>query len=283
MRQAATLFISLLLGNTSFAQQQSLLWQISGNGLAKPSYLYGTIHLICEADMQMSEALKQKFAQSEKLFLEMDMSDHNTIAKAQQLSMLPEHKTLRSFFKNDAEYARVDNFFSNTAGVPLSFLAKMKPFALVSILYAKCLPCMLPASYELSFIEMAKAQQKQIVGLETVEEQMAVVDKMTDAAQRKMLLSMVDSFETAKQSTHQLVQLYKQQKLDSLYTVAINNPDMIFSKNFFLDDRNKKWIPRLEKAIHNNSCFIAIGAAHLAANLGVINLLRQKGYTIEPL
>lgn len=283
MRQVATLFISLLLGNTSFAQQQSLLWKISGNGLSKPSYLYGTIHLICEEDMQISEVLKQKFTQSEKLLLEMDISDNTIATKTQQLSMLPEHKTLRSFFKNDAEYTQIGNFFNNTAGVPLSFFEKMKPFALVGFLYTRCLPCVLPASYELNFIEMAKAQQKEIVGLETVEEQMAVVDKMTDAAQRKMVLSIVDSFETAKRSIHQLVQLYKQQKLDSLYTVAVNNPDMASSKEVFLEDRNKKWIPILEKAIHKNACFIAVGAAHLAANSGVINLLKQKGYKVEPL
>ncbi len=90
MRQVATLFISLLLGNASFAQQQSLLWQISGNGLTKSSYLYGTIHLICEKDMQMSEVLKQKFTQSEKLLLEMDISDSTFATKALQLSMLPD-------------------------------------------------------------------------------------------------------------------------------------------------------------------------------------------------
>lgn len=283
MRQLATLFISLLLGNASLAQQQSLLWQISGNGLTKPSYLYGTIHLICEEDMQMSEVLKQKFTESEKLFLEMDMSDNTVATKTQQLIMLPEHKTLRSFFKNDAEYARIDDFFSNTAGIPLSFLEKMKPFALVSFLYTRCLPCALPASYELHFVKMAKAQQKQIVGLETVEEQMAAIDKMTNEAQRQMVLSMVDSFETAKKSTHQLIQLYKQQKLDSLYTVAINNPDMASSKEVFLDNRNKKWLPIVEKAIHEHACFIAVGAAHLAGKPGVIKLLKQKGYKVEPL
>jgi uncharacterized protein YbaP (TraB family) len=55
--------------------ENSLLWEVSGNGLSKPSYLYGTIHMICGSDYFLSDKTKKAFEASEKLVLEIDMSD----------------------------------------------------------------------------------------------------------------------------------------------------------------------------------------------------------------
>jgi hypothetical protein len=62
------------------------LWEILGNGLVKPSYLYGTIHLICGNDYFLSDKTQKAFANSDNLVLEVNLSDPNDMAAAQQLA-----------------------------------------------------------------------------------------------------------------------------------------------------------------------------------------------------
>src|SRR6218665_1169628 len=53
--------------------QNSLLWKISGNGLTKPSYVFGTIHLICESDYFWNPVMEEALKATEKICMEMDM------------------------------------------------------------------------------------------------------------------------------------------------------------------------------------------------------------------
>ena len=65
----------------------SVLWEVSGKGLAKPSYLFGTIHMICSADFYMSDQAKKAFGKTDKLILEIDMSDPTQMAAMQKMAM----------------------------------------------------------------------------------------------------------------------------------------------------------------------------------------------------
>jgi uncharacterized protein YbaP (TraB family) len=62
----------------------TLLWEISGNGLQQPSYLFGTIHMICKEDFFISEIVKQKFNSSKRVYLELDMDDPQLQGKMMQ-------------------------------------------------------------------------------------------------------------------------------------------------------------------------------------------------------
>ncbi|HRP57366.1 TraB/GumN family protein, partial [Agriterribacter sp.] len=152
----------------------TLLWEISGNGISGASYLYGTMHMICADDFAISEQLKEKFKASQKVYLEVDMDDPAMNMKMMQLSML-QGKKLSDIF-SDSDYHKLNIFFRDTIGMPLTLLNTMKPFILFSILTQKTLPCSEQESYELTFIEMAKAQNKDVLGLETIEEQMKIFD-----------------------------------------------------------------------------------------------------------
>ena len=55
--------------------EKTLLWQITGPGISKPSYVYGTIHLICPQDIIVSTELRARFYSTKQLYLELDMDD----------------------------------------------------------------------------------------------------------------------------------------------------------------------------------------------------------------
>ncbi|MCC6290214.1 MAG: TraB/GumN family protein [Chitinophagaceae bacterium] len=266
-------------GNAQGSADNALLWEISGNGLAKPSYLYGTVHMICKKDFLMSEALKKSFAATDKLYLEIDMDDPSMNMKMLQLSML-QGKKLSDFF-NKEDYEKLNVFFRDSIGMPLTMFNTMKPFVLFSIISLKTLNCPEQESYEMSFVKMAKEQSKEILGLETVEEQMKIFDDMPDSVQAQMLIRYANEFYEQKEEFSKMIDLYKAQDLTSLYNQTISSPDIAGSEDVLLFNRNQKWIPVIENAMKESRLFVAVGAGHLAGDKGVINLLRTKGYTVK--
>ncbi|HRQ18567.1 MAG TPA: TraB/GumN family protein [Agriterribacter sp.] len=257
----------------------ALLWEISGNGISSPSYLYGTVHMICTEDFVTGKQLQEKFKSAQKVFLEVDMDDPAMNMKMMQLSLL-QGKKLSDMF-SDSDYNKLNIFFRDTIGMPLTLLNTMKPFVLFSILTLKSLPCAEPQSYEMTFVNMAKEQNKEVLGLETIEDQMKIFDDMPDSVQVQMVMRYVNEFDEQKKEFAKMVNAYKQENLDMIYRQIMSSPDIAGSEEVLLYNRNRRWIPVMENAMQSGKIFFAVGAGHLGGPKGIINLLREKGYTVK--
>lgn len=278
-----TFFLAITISLTSFAQkknQNSLLWEISGNGLSKPSYLFGTIHMICKDDYFMSDAVKQKFALSQNIFLEMDMDDPKMQMTMMKLATLPAGQNLKKIFGND--YPMVDSFFKAKAGMGLAVFNGFKPMMVMSLLYLKMLPCEKTESYETNFMTMAKEQKKDIKGLETIEDQMQVFDNIPDSVEAANIVKMIKDYDAQVKQFTEMVNVYKQQNINKLYSSVSSSPDLMEAQDDLLKNRNANWIPVIEKAMKEGQSFFAVGAAHLGGDIGVIELLRKAGYKVKP-
>ena len=148
-------------------QEGSLLWKVSGNGLEKESYLFGTIHIICKEDFAIDDRINTAFAQSEQLIMELDMSDPQLPAKMQQVSLNPEMKNLQDDLDEETA-GDLNDFLLKNYGVGLAQLGVLKPFVLTSMVMVKVLPCTEVESYEGYFTSKADSSSKSILGLETV-------------------------------------------------------------------------------------------------------------------
>ncbi|HRO44854.1 TraB/GumN family protein [Agriterribacter sp.] len=257
----------------------ALLWEISGNGISSPSYLYGTVHMICTEDFVTGKQLQEKFKSAQKVFLEVDMDDPAMNMKMMQLSLL-QGKKLSDMF-SDSDYNKLNIFFRDTIGMPLTLLNTMKPFVLFSILTLKSLPCAEPQSYEMTFVNMAKEQNKEVLGLETIEDQMKIFDDMPDSVQVQMVMRYVNGFDEQKKEFVKMIDAYKQENLDMIYRQIMSSPDIAGSEEVLLYNRNRRWIPVMENAMQSGKIFFAVGAGHLGGPKGIINLLREKGYTVK--
>lgn len=277
-----TFFVQHFFAPVATAQTDgynALLWEISGNGISSPSYLYGTVHMICPEDFVTGKQLQEKFRSAQKVFLEVDMDDPSMNMKMMQLSLL-RGKKLSDMF-SDSDYNKLNVFFRDTIGMPLTLLNTMKPFVLFSILTLKSLPCAEPQSYELTFVKMAKEQSKEVLGLETIEDQMKIFDGMPDSVQVQMVMRYINEFDEQKKEFAKMVDAYKQENLDSIYEHIMSSPDISGSEEVLLFNRNAKWIPIMEAAMQKEKIFFAVGAGHLGGPKGVINLLREKGYSVK--
>jgi hypothetical protein len=190
-------------------------------------------------------------------------------------------KSLKDLMSKE-EYARLDKFMKDSIGMPLAVFNKMKPFTLMSVLYTKVLPCKKMESYEQSFMTMAQQQMKEILGLEKIEDQFAVFDKIPDSAEAQMILHMINDFDGQRKEFAKMIEAYKKKDLDALSKMISASPDMAGFEDLLLVNRNKNWIPVMEKAMNAQSNFFAVGAGHLPGNDGVITLLKKAGYTVVP-
>lgn len=263
------------------AQNKSLLWEISGNGLSKPSYLYGTIHLICPSDYFLTDSTKAAFAKTDQVYLELDMDDPSMMSKMMKTAMFTDGKKLKDYLSAD-DYTLLNDFFKQKMGMGLDQMNGMKPFTVMSMLYMTLLSCQ-PQSYELVFTQMASNAKKEMLGLETVEFQMSIFDQIPYDKQAALLADMVRKKEESAKEFGQMVALYKAQDVEGLLKVMDNSEwDFNGYEDILLANRNAAWIPIMEKAMQTKPTFFAVGAGHLGGEKGVLSLLKKQGFVVRP-
>lgn len=273
--------IFLVISFPSLSQNldNSLLWKISGKGLKQDSYLFGTIHIICEEQFWMEPKVEKALESSQVLAMEIDMSDPNLMSEMQQLSINPGFKNIKGEFSTE-QAAALSAFLTQHYGAGLDQLGILKPFVLSSMVMVKMLPCEQQSSYEVFFTEQAKAQGKKFVGLETAAFQIGIFDEIPQKIQLDDLAKMVTDSEGLDE-LNQLVETYLAQDLQNLYQIITENEMFQQYGDLLLKKRNENWIPKIEELIKNQSTFIAVGAGHLPSESGVIQLLRKAGYKVE--
>lgn len=270
-----------------------LLWKVEGAGLTSPSYLYGTIHIIPQKDFHPSDILLTYFDQADKLVMEMDMdvmdpgAGGEDIDFSEMMSMLSElmlkpPNSLKSLLPEE-DYEYLQGFMRDSMPTPVPFYQMFKPIFLseqISVSY-----CMeeMPNSFELFFRQKAKDQEMPIAGLETFEDQLSFIQDIPLEEQAASLMETVRNAGSLCQEYQRMYDLYNAQRLDSLMLMVNEDPTLKEQSGNLLDNRNSNWIPKLREWMPKESLFVAVGAAHLPGPKGVVELLREAGYTVTPI
>ncbi len=280
LKQLLVTLIVTVATTLTYAQDKGLLYEISGNGI-ETSYLYGTIHLMPPAKFEIKETIKTAFDNSENIILELDMDDPNMQGEFMKNIVFTDGNTLDQLFEKD-ELQLLDSTLIKTVGVGIQNFNAMKPFMVNSMLVASFFGER-PASYEATFVQWAKAQEKDIQGLETVAEQVGVFDKIPYEDQADRIIEALEDMDATKKVFDELIDLYLKEDIEALYKSFFKYYDGdVATIKTMLDERNIKWIPAIETHLKKGTSFIGVGAGHLGGDNGVINLLRAKGYTLKP-
>ncbi len=283
------LFTSIFLLIVSAQAQEidttknSLLWEISGNGLKQPSYIFGTIHIIPEKDFFFTDLMKEKFEFCKQLVLEIDINLSLTekINTAKQM-FLPDGKSLSDYMTND-EFSIFKTYLLDSLGVKektFKRMQKIKPMFSSALILNDLIGK--SKTYEEEFNKLAAKNNMKVSGLESLQFQIDLINKISIEEQIKMLTE-DSSNKNPLDSYNKMLKLYKNQNLDSLKILIDEDESMANISEDLLKNRNTDWIPKIEKLINNSSVFIAVGAGHLAGEDGVLNLLKQKGYIVKPI
>ena len=283
MHKPVVAFLLCLVSFTGMAQKikQSLLWEVTGNNLTRPSYLFGTFHLICKEDFTITPGLTNAIRRCEQFYGEIDLS---TPGWQQEMTsqMVMKGNTIETLM-GSADYQKAGVSFKQITGMELQLFNTFKPFMGMSMITMFTIPCSNKIQPETEFIKIAQEQKIPVRGLETVSDQMAAIDAQPLSIQISSLKQALFNFDSVKIAMKEMIDIYKINDSDSLYRFIRNNLGDDVSENALIAERNKKWIPVITKAIMDKPGFFAFGAAHLGGETGVVELLRKLGYTLTPI
>lgn len=264
------------------AQENSLLWEISGNGLKESSYLFGTIHMIGKNDFFVRDEVDSVFSKCNQVAFEIDLDDVAQLNSMQAWLNLPEDLTMDAIIPPD-QYNKIKIFFADSMGLDIKDFNTQKPFALYQqFLYG--LEKSEQESYEIYFLMKCISSQKTVVGLEPISDEFRVMDNISYEEQIRWVIEGIDSINAYRSDFKELIHAYQEEDLYKLKLILQEDPVVMGEfEDALLDQRNQKWIAEILKLTEQMPTFIAVGAMHLPGENGLISLLREKGFTVKPI
>lgn len=290
MKRLSALFFVSLVSLAAISQNKNenntLLWKISGNGLEKPSFLYGTIHMICTDDAVLSPNFIKAIRNCDEVYFEVDMDNWFEMLGAMGKMKMHGDTTLKDLL-SETDYKKVKAYFESKGSMmPFSMLETFKPMLAASTLEEGSMPCDNTTMMEQVIMKEAKENDKKIKGLETMSYQAGILDSIPYKLQAEQLVSYIDNATRGDKEDKMMEEMfdaYKKQDLQRLEEMMVETDmGMAGFTDIMLYHRNQNWVKKLKTLMVEKALIIAVGAGHLPGEKGVINLLRKEGYRVTP-
>ena len=279
MKLTVLFFISMLI-HAAFGQEKSLCYEISHPSCPiEKSYLFGTMHVMDESHFFFPKKLSKLLTKSKALCLE--------VKEISQVSIEPELLFDEAFsIKNHCTKNQWDSLADWSKHILLlnaeqfeANFAHAKPFMLLQFIVSTNLP-MLRRSHEIELEKIAKSKKISLLELEDIRTQLELFDAIPIEGQMNLIFEELRDLEVSKDAFIHMQEVYSEQDLETLCNLAFSGV-MKEYRGLFLDNRNKKWIPKMEKMMKQQSTFFAVGSGHLCGNYGLISLLENQGYLLK--
>lgn len=286
----------LTLCIVALGSHAQLLWKVSGNGLPRPSYILGTHHM---APASMIDEIPGMNAAIEGCDIVVgEIEKDSLLSKDAQMRMAqsmvaPPDSTLDKLF-TPAEYAIVEQVFNKyfgSMGVKLSQMKTLKPNAISTQLQAMQAIKYFPNFDSSNLIDIAVQSRANEAGrpsasLESLQEQIDLLFNTPLTEQAKGLLEACKQDDQFLEMSVAMIDAYSAQDLGRLFevfTASVEAEDNEEALDAMLYDRNRAWVPKLVEMMPERACLVCVGAGHLPGPQGVLQLLRDRGYTVEPM
>lgn len=269
---------SLTANAQSKSKDNSLLWEVTGNGLSKPSYITGTFHILCSKDFEIKPKVLKALENSESFVMEINYTDPSEMMSLQK--MFKADKKISD--QLSPEEAKELNTVLSNYGTDLKSIDSSSPQALYALLSTKAIPC--PQTevklYEMELLQKAMKDKKSIKGLEKVEDQMKSINEAYDLKSTIAQLKMDKEYQIL---FRQMIEAFKNENVQSLYSLFKDERFMnAQQEKAMLTNRNHNWVKIMPDMMKKESSLFAVGGSHLMGKNGIIPLLQAKGYTVKP-
>jgi uncharacterized protein YbaP (TraB family) len=284
-RKTRRWLLALGLLSSLTAHAGSPVWAIHGDH--NTVYLAGSVHLLKAADSRLPPAFDRAYGGSKALVMELDVSRVDPMQAASWMmehGMLKEGTTLRATIGED-RYRRV-SAEAERLGVPVEVADLLEPWALglqlLEMQYVQ-LGFDPQQGVEQQLQHRAQTDGKPISGLETMDEQLGVLQGMSYPDQARFLDMIVTEMHDVDKETQSVITAWRTgdaAKLAALLSDEYKSFPALY--RLLVTDRNKRWVPQIEKLLHGNQdCFVVVGALHLVGDGGLLDLMRRDGYKAE--
>lgn len=283
----ATVAVSACISTGADAQ---LLWKITRDGSDRPSWLLGTHHAAPQSMIDSIKGLRDAIDAADMVCGELDVDSVGSpeIQKMMQDAMrLPEGMSLRGFY-TDEELDTIDSFVRSVTGMGLEVFSGFKPAAITTSIMQVALMKNMPSlvsegGLDAVIQKIFRERGKEVSGLETYGMQVDLLYGMPLEEQAIDLLDAArEGFDGMMETLSKVEAAYGAQDLTGLDVLLRENMDADEERRMVLE-RNRNWIPKMMEAMRDKSVIFAVGAGHLSGDGGLVTLLEEAGYTMEPL
>jgi uncharacterized protein YbaP (TraB family) len=268
---------------------QGLLWQIEGEG-ARPSYLFGTMHVTDDEVVDLPAEVSQAFEAADSLTVEI-VSTPDAPYRMYQAMLLSDGRGLDQVVGME--------LFQRTAAVGASYgldpriLRTFKPWAAMAMLSIPVTEVMRQRAGEKALddrLQIAASQRGMTMhSLETLEEQLAVFERLSEAEQIAMLASVIDLGDKVEAIFEDMRQAYLARDTARILAISEAHQTGLDAEllEAFADDlinvRNDRMVERMAPRLSEGASFIAVGALHLPGERGILRQLEEQGYRVTRL
>ena len=272
-------------------------WKVEKEG-TKPSYLFGTMHVTDPEIVNLAPKVKTALENADRIVLELsEAADDNGKAIAAKLAASPDFLTAKKgeSFKDGLsrqEFHKLKTTFENH-NLPFDLISNNKPwFVWMTLSLPACEARREAYGYRALDVEIgqnAKKFGKPVIGLETVDEQLSAIEKLPLSFQARSIEDYLDNPKFYADMFYTETQLYKQSRigeilvLDTLFKTTISKKDQEIFKDILMTKRNLRMSERALPLIEQGNSFIAVGAAHMVDDSGLVEQLRKHGYHVSPI
>ena len=263
------------------------MWQI--NGASNRIYLLGSVHVLRQQDYPIPTAIEKAYQDAEILIMEIDVDDLDPIEMAgivNELGVIKDGSTLQeimgpSLYEEAADYA-------SQLDIPFLMLAQTEPWlAAITIEQMMLLRIGFNPEYGIEFHLSAKASEdsKEILGLESVREQLEFLDKLSLSAQRSLLIQTLRESLNIEENLDLLIDAWRHGDIDfleeNLLAEMQRYPELYRT---LIVDRNEAWVEQIRNLIgEQDDYLIVVGTLHLVGDDGLPALLSEIGITTDQL
>ncbi len=263
------------------------IWKISDED--STVYLAGSVHLLREQDLPIPAAFDRVYAESEELVFEIDMAAMmrpGAAAEMLKLGSLPEGETIADRFGTET-VERLRGYLKEQ-GVAPSLFDRFSPgmiFLTLSSLEAARQGAKTELGLETTYFGKSVADGKPSRGLETIAYQVQLFDRFEDASIEKWIHRTLDEPERSAETLEAIMQAWRRGDGQGIAERLAQDDSMPPElREALLDERNRNWIPEIERALATDrDVMFLVGAAHLAGEGSVVDLLREKGLKVTQL
>lgn len=283
MRILLIFIITFIINTQNSWSQTELLWEITIENSTNKSYLFGTIHSGDSRLFPLDSMIYKSLLNSEVLALELDPSNMKNIKMLKK--MLLKDQTLEDLYSKK-NYKILKDFLNDSLNIAPLMVNNMQPIFIEQLIDQSFIKNE-HDPIDIHLHKNALINNISIVGLETIDEQMNTLLSIETSNQAKNLITKVKEFNRQEllNDMDSLIAAYIKKDIElylnkELEKTKKDNEE--FLENFIYS-RNKTMSKRAVRIINENKTFIAVGAAHLYGENGMISLLKKEGLILRPL
>ncbi len=276
------LIIILFLVSSFAFGQNSLLWQITKPGKKDTSYLYGTIHIPNKKYFYINPKLHELKRKVDAGVFEIELNQDSLVFISKAL--LGQSGQRVTDLYTQEEQIVIFEYFKSKLGMDKLIVNNFSPIALTTAIIQALTSSDTTSAIDQLLQTDFKRMGKQVIPLESIKMQLNLLTQMPIGIQKKELWEAVNNHDSLVTSLQFLDSVYMNQDLKGISVLLDDlKAEEYLSKALLSDNRNLKMVDKLLVLLQKQSNLICVGAAHLGGEKGLIKLLSEKGYVLNPL